>query len=201
MEQNACSGNAVNNRSVCGHEGSLTAELLLKNLHVPAAKSDQVSGITRPQAKSCTRPGTNSLATASNQASGSSRSVSSGTMKRPIQHGAKLLKKASAGPSPSTPRLGQQPHDALASISKKHRQESNVLCGSRAAEPALDEAAAKRVLQARFGVASFRVGQWDAVSAALSGRDVCVFLPTGAGNTAAASSYACPYGLKWPPSA
>ena len=42
---------------------------------------------------------------------------------------------------------------------------------------------AEHVLCAQFHVTGFRPGQWEAVSAALAGKDATVFLPTGAGKS------------------
>lgn len=42
---------------------------------------------------------------------------------------------------------------------------------------------AENTLRTTFGVEGFRPGQWEAVNAALSGRDTTVFLPTGAGKS------------------
>ena len=47
----------------------------------------------------------------------------------------------------------------------------------------MERSRAEGVLRSTFGVAGFRPGQWRAVEAALGGRDVCVFLPTGAGKS------------------
>src|SRR5213592_534217 len=43
--------------------------------------------------------------------------------------------------------------------------------------------AARRALQQHFGFEDFRPGQAEAVGAALSGRDVLVVMPTGAGKS------------------
>ena len=51
------------------------------------------------------------------------------------------------------------------------------------APPAADRAAAEAALRRTFGLRDFRHGQWEAISAALRGRDVTVFLPTGAGKS------------------
>eukprot|EP00966_Prymnesium_polylepis_P081401 1886085-Prymnesium_polylepis.1 len=50
-----------------------------------------------------------------------------------------------------------------------------------AAAPKVARSEAEAALRATFGVGGFRPGQWEAVQAALAGRDSCVFLPTGAG--------------------
>ena len=39
------------------------------------------------------------------------------------------------------------------------------------------------VLRGTFGIRNFRFGQWEAIHAALSGSDVTIFLPTGAGKS------------------
>src|SRR5215210_860254 len=44
-------------------------------------------------------------------------------------------------------------------------------------------AAAKRVLTDRFGHEDFQKGQWEPISAALSGRDALVVMPTGSGKS------------------
>src|SRR5205085_7740678 len=44
-------------------------------------------------------------------------------------------------------------------------------------------AAAKRVLKERFGHQDFQKGQWEPISAALSGRDALVVMPTGSGKS------------------
>ena len=46
----------------------------------------------------------------------------------------------------------------------------------------------RAALQDRFGFEDFRPGQEEAVHAALSGRDVLVVMPTGAGQVAHATS-------------
>src|SRR3954464_10550851 len=45
------------------------------------------------------------------------------------------------------------------------------------------KAEAKRVLADRFGHADFQKGQWEPISAALSGRDALVVMPTGSGKS------------------
>ncbi|KAL1529378.1 hypothetical protein AB1Y20_000330 [Prymnesium parvum] len=49
--------------------------------------------------------------------------------------------------------------------------------------PSTTRETAERVLERVFGLPCLRPGQWEAVSAALSGRDSAVFLPTGAGKS------------------
>ena len=47
----------------------------------------------------------------------------------------------------------------------------------------MDDARAQTVLRDVFGLAAFRPGQREAISASVAGRDVCCFLPTGAGKS------------------
>src|SRR6186713_2425338 len=45
------------------------------------------------------------------------------------------------------------------------------------------QVAAKRVLVDRFGHEDFQKGQWEPISAVLSGRDALVVMPTGSGKS------------------
>src|SRR5437763_17164921 len=49
--------------------------------------------------------------------------------------------------------------------------------------PSQSKAAARRMLVERFGHTDFQKGQWEPITAVLSGRDALVVMPTGSGKS------------------